>query len=122
MVGQRLLRSARSPNVPTAALVAQAALSHPDNPVLSRLGERLAAQVAQAQRPDGTCQGEDGWTLQRLLVATADCALAVRAATSSRREPGGRRLSTRAPRAPSSATSRGCRTATRRRRCWPAAW
>ncbi|HEX8700645.1 MAG TPA: alpha-2-macroglobulin family protein [Myxococcaceae bacterium] len=84
MVGQRLVRSARSPNVPTAALVAQAALSHPDNPVLSRLGERLAAQVAQAQRPDGTCQGEDGWTLQRLLVATADCAQAVRAATATK--------------------------------------
>lgn len=77
--GQRVLRAARTPDVPTAALLAQAALMHPDNPVLSRLGERLAAQVATAQRPDGTCQGADGWTLQRLLVATADCAQAVRA-------------------------------------------
>jgi hypothetical protein len=83
VVGQRVLRAGRSPDVPTAALLAQAALSHPDNPVLSRLGERLAAQVANAQRPDGTCQGEDGWTLQRLLVATADCAQAVRAATTA---------------------------------------
>ena len=39
----------------------------------------VAAQVATAQRPDGTCQGADGWTLQRLLVATADCTQAVRA-------------------------------------------
>jgi hypothetical protein len=83
VVGQRVLRAGRSPDVPTAALLAQAALSHPDNPVLSRLGERLAAQVANAQRPDGTCQGADGWTLQRLLVATADCAQAVRSATQA---------------------------------------
>ncbi|KFE71216.1 alpha-2-macroglobulin family protein [Hyalangium minutum] len=80
--GQRVLRAARAPDVPTAALLAQAALQHPDNPVLSRLGERLSAQVANAQRPDGTCQGGDGWTLQRLLVATADCAQAVRAGAS----------------------------------------
>jgi hypothetical protein len=78
--GQRVLRASRAPDVPTAALLAQAALAHPDNPVLARLGERLAAQVSNAQRPDGTCQGADGWTLQRLLVATADCAQAVRAA------------------------------------------
>jgi hypothetical protein len=77
--GQRVLRAARAPDVPTAALLAQAALAHPENPVLSRLGERLSAQVATAQRPDGTCQGGEGWTLQRLLVATADCAQAVRA-------------------------------------------
>ncbi|MDY7232228.1 alpha-2-macroglobulin family protein [Hyalangium rubrum] len=83
VAGQRVLRAGRSPDVPTAALLAQAALTHPDNPVLSRLGERLAAQVANAQRPDGTCQGADGWTLQRLLVATADCAQAVRAASSA---------------------------------------
>jgi hypothetical protein len=81
VVGQRVLRVGRSPDVPTAALLAQAALTHAENPVLWRLGERLAAQVANAQRPDGTCQGADGWTLQRLLVATADCAQAVRAAT-----------------------------------------
>jgi hypothetical protein len=79
---QRVLRASRAPDVSTAALLAQAALSHPENPVLSRLGERLAAQVATAQRPDGTCQGADGWTLQRLLVATADCAQAVRAGST----------------------------------------
>ncbi|WP_224242937.1 alpha-2-macroglobulin family protein [Hyalangium gracile] len=79
VAGQRVMRAARAPDVPTAVLLAQAALTHPDNPVLARLGERLSAQVANAQRPDGTCQGGDGWTLQRLLVATADCAQAVRA-------------------------------------------
>jgi hypothetical protein len=80
--GQRVLRAALAPDVPTAALLAQAALQHPDNPVLARLGERLSVQVANAQRPDGTCQGGDGWTLQRLLVATADCAQAVRAGST----------------------------------------
>ncbi|MFL5352929.1 alpha-2-macroglobulin family protein [Archangium sp.] len=81
--GQRVLRAGRTPDVATAALLAEAALVHPDNPVLARLGERLSAQVAAAQRPDGTCQGADGWTLQRLLVATADCARAVRAGAGS---------------------------------------
>ena len=77
---QRAIRHARSPDVPTAVLLAEAAFAHPDNPILSRLGERLAAQVAGAQRPDGTCQGADGWTLQRLMVTTAACVQAVRAA------------------------------------------
>jgi hypothetical protein len=36
-----------------------------------------------AQRADGTCQSENGWTLQRLLVATADCVRAVRASTAT---------------------------------------
>ena len=65
--------------------LAEAALAHPENPVLARLGERLAAQVAQAQRPDGTCQGADGWTLQRLLVTTGDCVRAVKASQASPR-------------------------------------
>ncbi|NOK17555.1 hypothetical protein HMI50_11035 [Corallococcus carmarthensis] len=78
---QRVLRAARAPSVDVATRIAEGALAHPDNPVLARLGERLVAQVAQAQRPDGTCQGGDGWTLQRLLVATADCARTVRAAS-----------------------------------------
>jgi hypothetical protein len=81
--GQRALRAARAPEVATAALLAEAALAHPENPVLARLGERMADQVARAQRPDGTCQGADGWTLQRLLVSTAECTQAVRAATST---------------------------------------
>ncbi|XXF78928.1 alpha-2-macroglobulin family protein [Myxococcaceae bacterium GXIMD 01537] len=81
--GQRVLRASRAPAVSTAALLAEATLAHPGNPVLARLGERMAARVAQAQRPDGTCQGEDGWTLQRLLVATSECTQAVRAASAS---------------------------------------
>ncbi len=83
LAGQRAIRHSRSPDVPTAALFAEAALAHGDNPVMSRLGERLAAQVARSQRPDGTCQGTTGWTLQRLLVTTADCVRAVRAAQSN---------------------------------------
>ncbi|MCY1017139.1 alpha-2-macroglobulin family protein [Pyxidicoccus sp. MSG2] len=80
---QRALREGRAPDVATAALLAEGALAHPDNVVLSRLGERLAAKVAAAQLPDGTCQGGDGWTLQRLLVATADCTRAVNAAAGT---------------------------------------
>ncbi|WP_426756889.1 alpha-2-macroglobulin family protein [Myxococcus sp. Y35] len=80
---QRALRWSRAPDVATAALLAEGALAHPDNPVLARLGERLAARVAAAQLPDGTCQGGSGWTLQRLLVATADCTRAVNAAAGT---------------------------------------
>lgn len=80
---QRVMRHARAPTVDAATLLAEGALAHPDNPVLARLGERLALQVAQAQRPDGTCQGADGWTLQRLLVTTSECVRAVRASQAS---------------------------------------
>ncbi|MCP3102107.1 hypothetical protein LZ198_24875 [Myxococcus sp. K15C18031901] len=74
---QRALRLGRAPDTATAALLAEGALAHPSHPVLARLGERLSLQVANAQRPDGTCTGGDGWSLQRVLVATADCARAV---------------------------------------------
>ena len=80
---QRVMRHARAPSVDAATLLAEAALAHPDNPVLARLGERLAQQVASTQRADGTCQGENGWTLQRLLVTTADCVRAARASTAT---------------------------------------
>lgn len=79
IAAQRVLREARAPDVATAALLGEAALAHPENPVLARLGERLTAQVAQAQRPDGTFQGGNGWHLQRLLVTTAQCTAMVRA-------------------------------------------
>ncbi|HLL55954.1 MAG TPA: alpha-2-macroglobulin family protein [Myxococcaceae bacterium] len=85
---QRVLKAARAPEPGTLGILAEAALSHPDNPVLSRLGDRLTEQLAQSQRPDGTCQGGDGWTLQRLLVATADCVRAV----SGDASVGGKRL------------------------------
>ncbi len=80
---QRAIRHARAPDIASAVLLTEAAFAHADNPVLSRLGERLAAQVAAAQRPDGTCQGADGWTLQRLLVTTSACVQAVRSAQST---------------------------------------
>lgn len=83
VAGQRVLRAARAPSVDVATRLAEGALAHPENPVLARLGERLVGMVAKAQRPDGTCQGGDGWTLQRLLVATADCARTVRATTGT---------------------------------------
>lgn len=77
---QRVMQYARAPSVDTATLLTEAALAHPQNPVLARLGERLALQVATRQRADGTCEGATGWTLQRLLVATTECVRAVRVA------------------------------------------
>lgn len=80
---QRVMQHARAPSVDTATLLTQAALAHPNNPVLARLGERLALQIATQQRADGTCQGETGWTLQRLLVTTSDCVRAARVVVDS---------------------------------------
>lgn len=88
---QRVMQFARAPSVDAATLLTEAALAHPGNPVLARLGERLAQQVAQAQRPDGTCQGATGWTLQRLLVMTGEC---VRAARASSDTPAARQRAT----------------------------
>ncbi|MCK5800142.1 MAG: hypothetical protein KAI47_23290, partial [Deltaproteobacteria bacterium] len=78
---QRVLRHARVLNITSATLLAEAALAHPQNPILSRLGARAVETIAQKQLPDGTCGGATGWTLQRLLVSTADC---VRAAAHKR--------------------------------------
>lgn len=69
---QRVMRAARSPSVTTSTLLAEAALYNSDSPVLARLGSRLLDQLLSAQRPDGTFSGGSGWTVQRLLVATAD--------------------------------------------------
>lgn len=88
---QRVMQHARAPSVDAATLMTEAALAHPQNPVLQRLGERLALQVAMSQRADGTCQGATGWTLQRLLVTTAEC---VRAAQASTATPAARQRST----------------------------
>jgi len=78
VASQRVLRDARTPDVSVAAMLAEAGLAQPGNPVMQRLAERLVAQVAQSQRPDGTFEGGDGWTLQRLLVVTAECVQVVR--------------------------------------------
>lgn len=88
---QRVMQYSRAPSIDTATLLTEAALAHPQNPVLARLGERLALQVAQQQRADGTCQGANGWTLQRLLVTTSDC---VRAARASMDSPAARQRAT----------------------------
>lgn len=77
---QRVMQYARTPSLDTSTLLTEAALAHPQNPVLNRLGERLAMQIAAGQRADGTCQGQTGWTLQRLLVSTSECVRAARAA------------------------------------------
>jgi hypothetical protein len=77
---QRAVRHARNLDITRATLLTEAALTHPDNPILSRLGERAAAWLSDHQRPDGTFSGETGWTLQRLLVTTAEAVRAVRSA------------------------------------------
>jgi|GEM_PF-610461 len=81
ITGQRAIRAGRNLDVDRATLLVEATLAHPQNPVLARLGERAAAFLAKSQRPDGTFAGGTGWTLQRVLVATAD---ATRAVSSSR--------------------------------------
>jgi hypothetical protein len=72
LTAQRAIRHARTLDVTRATLIAEAALAHRDNPVLARLGERAVEYLARNQRPDGTFSGATGWTLQRVLVATAD--------------------------------------------------
>lgn len=93
VAGQRVIRAARSPDPVTASLLIESAIAHPGNPVLARLGERLAETVVRVQRPDGTFYGVSGWTLQRLLVTSADLLRAVLAATAS---PSGRQRAQRA--------------------------
>jgi alpha-2-macroglobulin family protein len=83
LAGQRAIRDARTLDVASAALLAEAALAHPESPVLTRLGARAAAWLGQNQRPDGTFGGGSGWTLQRVLVTTAECVRAARAADAT---------------------------------------
>ena len=83
VTGQRAIRHARTLDVSAAAALAAAALAHPQSPVLARLGERAAALLAREQRPDGTFEGGAGWTLQRVLIATADATRAVAAADAT---------------------------------------
>ncbi len=79
LASQRALRHTMAPDVPTSALFAEAALAHPENPVMARLADRLLMTLATQQRPDGSFGGEDGWTVQRLLMMTADASAAFRA-------------------------------------------
>jgi Alpha-2-macroglobulin family len=86
LAGQRALRDARTLDVASAALLAEAALAHPGNPVMQRLAARAAEYLAKNQRPDGTFAGGSGWTVQRVLVATADATRAIASATSTPEE------------------------------------
>jgi hypothetical protein len=88
LMGQRAIRHGRAAPLDAAALLAEAALSHGQSPVLVRLAERLIEQLARSQRPDGTFGGETGWSLPRLLVFTAD---AVRAVRASQADPAAKR-------------------------------
>ncbi len=73
---QKIMQYARVLNLESASLIAEAAGSHPDDPVLERLAKRALAAIESTQAPDGTCGGQSGITLQRLLVSTAECARA----------------------------------------------
>jgi hypothetical protein len=79
LASQRAMRYGRAPSLETATLLSEGSLTHPENPVLMRLGERLSQQIAASQRGDGSCQGATGWTLQRLMVATSECVRAAQA-------------------------------------------
>ncbi len=79
LTAQRAVRHGRALDVDTATLVTEAALGHAQNPVITRLGERAAGFLVRQQRPDGTFAGGSGWTLQRVLVATAMATRAVAA-------------------------------------------
>ncbi|MCC7382492.1 MAG: hypothetical protein IT384_11710 [Deltaproteobacteria bacterium] len=81
LAGQRAIRHARAPSLEVARLFAEPALAHPDRPVLARLGERLVGQLTASQRPDGTFGGETGWTLQRLMMLSAESLRVVAAAS-----------------------------------------
>lgn len=90
LAGQRAIRTGRTLDVERATLLVEPALAHPDNPVLTRLGERAAEYLAHNQRADGTFSGQTGWTLQRVLVATAAAVRASSAAqgTAAQRQRG----------------------------------
>lgn len=79
----RAAQASRSYTLPAAVALAAPALHH-DDPLLERLGDRLVRQLAEHQRPDGTFGGDGGgrWTVQRLLVATAEGARAVQDAAA----------------------------------------
>jgi hypothetical protein len=83
VAGQRAIRDARTLDVERAALLAEPAAVHPSNPVLARLAARAADTLVRAQRPDGTFSGATGWTLQRLLVVTAEATRAITAAQTA---------------------------------------
>ena len=83
VTAQRAIRAGRTLDVTRAALLVEPASAHPGNPVLARLGERAAAYLAEHQRPDGTFAGGAGWTLQRVLVVTAEATRAVRSAQAT---------------------------------------
>ncbi len=86
VAGQRAIRHARTFDVASAALLAEAALSHPGNPVMQRLGARAGEYLNRAQRADGTFSGGAGWTVQRVLVATADATRALASAATTPEE------------------------------------
>ncbi|HEY4058442.1 MAG TPA: alpha-2-macroglobulin family protein, partial [Kofleriaceae bacterium] len=83
LTGQRAIRDGRTLDVDRAGLLVEAALAHKANPILARLGERAAQFLAEHQRPDGTFAGGQGWTLQRMLIATADAVRAVNTAVDT---------------------------------------
>lgn len=90
---QRAMRHTRA-SAPEAALAfLPGAAAHEGDPVLTRLAQRLGQAAASAQRGDGTFLGASGWTVDRLLVTTAE---GIRALAADTREPEAERRLVRA--------------------------
>lgn len=90
---QRAMRHNRASAPEPALLFLPGALAAKDNPVLERLGRRLLDATSNAQRGDGTFLGVSGWTVQQLLIATAE---GVRALAAAQHDEEGLRRYTRA--------------------------
>ncbi len=84
LAGQRLARQAINPDLYVALKLAPGALQHAPDTLIGRNGAHLAAMVARAQRPDGTFGGGSGFTVQRVLVTTADGLAVMRAGTDEK--------------------------------------
>lgn len=80
LAAQRAFVIARGADPLRAASLAEAASAHPELPMLARLSESMGERAASSQRPDGTFGGGAGWTLQRVLAATAEGVAALNAA------------------------------------------
>lgn len=93
LASQRAIRHARTLDIASATLLTEAALAHVQNPVLQRLGSRAADYLVSHQLPDGTFALGSGWTVQRVLVATAE---ATRAIASAAATPADRKRATAA--------------------------
>jgi hypothetical protein len=87
---QRVIRDARSPDLPTLIQLVDDLQVGDDDPLASTTHDRLVRQLVQAQRGDGTFTAVDRTTVQHLVVQTAAAARALPASeTRARRKAAG---------------------------------